>query len=233
MNFSIVGHQYSIELDPNINSIILYGSYARCENDRFSDMDILIVIEKDNEKSYIIKDSQGTTLPDKWITVYSKATMETMKTFTSLFLWHIKLESKIIYKKDSYIETLLDNLPEYVNTNDDIQQYKTILNDIKEIIKNSKCTIFYEISLLASLVRNISIAYCYLNGKLCFGRATPVELLLNDYPLFSIEDYEKLYVFRSSYNNDTVRQINSMTDDYIQCWISKTEHLINIVEEKR
>lgn len=233
MKFSIAGHQYSIELEPNINSIILYGSYARCENDDFSDMDILIVIEKDVEKSYIIKDSQGKALPDKWITVYSKAAMESMKTFTSLFLWHIKLESKTIYKKDSYLETLLGDLPEYVHTDDDIQQYKTILSDIKEIIKNSKCTIFYELSLLASLVRNISIAYCYLNGKMCFGRVTPVELLLSDYPLFSIEDYEKLYVFRSTYNNDTIKQINPMTEDYIQHWITKIEQLIIIVEEKQ
>lgn len=230
MNFSIAGHQYSIELDSNINSILLYGSYARCENDELSDIDILIVNEKDNDKSYIITDSQGNALPEKWITVYSKTTIETMKKYTSLFLWHIKLESKFIYKRNLYLEKVLEDLPEYVNTYDDIYQYKTILKDIKDIVIDNNCTIFYELSLLASLIRNLSIAYCYLNGKKCFGRVIPVKHLLKDYPIFTIEDYEKLYVFRSTYNCYENKQITKINKSYIEYWISKTEQIINIVE---
>ena len=91
MHFEIEGKKYYLENDGNINCIMLYGSYARHENDLYSDIDILIITEKAMMKQYIILDTSGKRIPEKWISIYSKEIIEKMKKYPSLFLWQFKL----------------------------------------------------------------------------------------------------------------------------------------------
>ena len=233
MLLEIQGKKYYIENDNNINCIMLYGSWARGENDIYSDMDILIITETITTKKYIIHDSAGNAIPEQGIVVYGKENIERMKKYTSLFLWHIKLEALYLYKKDFYMDEFLNSLPEYNKTSEDIFQYKVICGDIRELMeKKLFITLFYEVTLLASIVRNIAIAYCYINGKKCFGRNRPVIFLIKDYPFFSIEEYEELYVFRSLYNNSEDKSYRQIDDEYIWKWITIVENLIEIMEEK-
>lgn len=231
MTFLVNKKEYTIETDDNINCIILYGSVARYENDSYSDIDILIVTETEKEKKYVITDLQGNKLPDKWITIYSKRDINRMLQYTSLFLWHLKMEAIFIFKKDNYIETVLENLPEYTKTAEDVRQYKIICEDIKKVIIYENETMFYELSLLASLVRNLSIAFCYLKGEKCFGRNRPVEILLKDYPIFSMEEYKELYVFRSKYNMGVQEENNLVNKTLAMKWIENVELLIEFVEK--
>ena len=235
MFFEIEGMMYYIENEDNINCIMLYGSWARHENDRLSDMDILIVTEDTVTKKFVILDSEGNPLPEKWISVYSKESIEKMKRYTSLFLWHIKLEALYLYKKDFYMDDVLNGLQDYSRTAEDIYQYKVICRDIKELMEKEQfLTLFYELSLLASLVRNIAIAYCCVKGKMCFGRMKPVRFLIEDYPLFSMEEYAKLYTFRSLYNNAGSEDYGNVEIemDVIWKWIHIIEKLIKIMEDK-
>ena len=232
MLFEIEGKQYYMENDQNINCIMLYGSWARHENDEFSDMDILIVTETTTNKKFVILDSEGKILPEKWVSVYCKEDIAYMKKNTSLFLWHIKLEALCLYKKDLFMDKILNNLTEYRGTAEDIYQYKVICQDIKELMEKQQfISLFYELSLLASLVRNIAIAYCYVNGKKCFGRIKPVFLLTEDYPLFSIEEYMELYKFRSLYNNSEKNYYGKIELEFIWKWIDIIEELIEVMED--
>ena len=97
--------------------------------------------------------------------------------------------------------------------------------------KQQFISLFYELSLLASLVRNIAIAYCYVNGKKCFGRIKPVFLLTEDYPLFSIEEYMELYKFRSLYNNSDKNYYGKIELEFIWKWIDIIEELIEVMED--
>lgn len=232
MFFEIEGKQYYIENDRNINCIMLFGSWARHENDEFSDMDILIVTEIMENKNYIILDSEGNHLPEKWVTIYSKENILYMKSNTSLFLWHIKLEALCLYKKDCFMDEILNNLEEYRGTSEDIYQYKIICQDIKGLMKKHQyISLYYELSLLASLVRNIAIAYCYVNGKKCFGRTEPVVLLREHYPIFSMEEYRDLYKFRSLYNNFKENYCEEIEIEFVWKWINIIEELIKMMED--
>ncbi len=233
MHFEIEGKKYYLENDGNINCIMLYGSYARHENDLYSDIDILIITEKAMMKQYIILDTSGKRIPEKWISIYSKESIEKMKKYTSLFLWHIKLEASYLYKSDLYMDDILNDLPKYLGTGEDIYQYKVICQDIKQLMKkNQFYTLFYELSLLASLVRNIAIAFCYINGKMCFGRIKPVILLIEEYPLFSIKEYMELYAYRSLYNNSEGSYCEEVDLEFVWKWINIVEKLIRFVEEE-
>lgn len=233
MLLEIAGRKYYIENVENINCVMLYGSWARHENDEFSDMDILIVTEDTINKKFVISDSEGNFLPEKWISIYSKENIMYMKKNTSLFLWHIKLEALCLYKKDLFMDEILYNLSEYNGTAEDIYQYKVIYQDIKKLMEKQQfISLHYELSLLASLVRNIAIAYCYVNGVKCFGRIKPVLLLIGDYPLFSIEEYVELYTFRSLYNNSESNCYGKIELEFIWKWIDIIEELIRVMEGK-
>lgn len=233
MFFKIGEKRYYLEDESDINCIMLYGSWARHENDIYSDMDILIVTESTVTKKYEIIDLEGNLLPQKWITIYSKESIERMKMYTSLFLWHIKIEAAYLYKRDSFMDEILNNLLEYNGTVEDIYQYKVICQDIKELMQKEQFTsVFYELSLLGSLVRNISIAYCYLNGKKSFGRNEPVAALLKAYPLFSMEEYKELYQFRLIYNNSIDKNYGQVECLFVWKWIYIIEKMIKIMEDE-
>ena len=70
-----------------------------------------------------------------------------------------------------------------------MEQYQCICNDIEDVIQKEDFTYIYELSLLAAVIRNTCIAYCYVHGEMIFGRITPVKYVLEQKKLFSIENY--------------------------------------------
>ncbi len=227
MELLIKGEKYILEPDDNINAVMLFGSWARGENDGYSDMDILIVTEKVVQNKYkLYKDN--CILNEKWLSVYTKGSLLRLKRYSSLFLWHLKMEGIILYQKDGFLGKLLEQLPVYTKTPDDLEQYQCICNDIEDIITKENCTYEYELALLAAIIRNTCIAYCYGHGKMIFGRNSPIEYVLNKNPLFTLESYQELYRYRSEFQL-TKKCNKKIHGSYVKEWLRVANILLEYV----
>ncbi|MGG7195400.1 nucleotidyltransferase domain-containing protein [Clostridium butyricum] len=238
-SFTVNSKKFNINLDNKVESIMLFGSCARGDNDEFSDLDLLFIIEDCDDDSYIQikrKLHEQLNIPEEWISLYKKSSIENMNKYTSYFLWHLKLEGRIVYSKSNFIRDILENLKEYKKTSYDLYQYKVICNDIEQAISEECETCKYELNILASLARNTCMALCYINGKKVFGRSESVEnaidILKGNCP-FNIEEYKELYKFRSDYKNKTIEmELKSNIKEYTQQWCGKVKKLINLVWDK-
>lgn len=230
MELRINGEKYILEPDNDINAVMLFGSWARGENDLYSDMDILIVTESETYEKYEMLSAEGKVDED-WLTIYSKKTLLKMKKYSSLFLWHLKKEGITLYKKNEFLNILLERLPAYTKTWEDLEQYQCICNDINDIIQKESDTYVYEMALLAAVIRNTCIAYCYLHGEMIFGRTEPVKRLLERKPLFSIESYQKLYRYRSEFRL-TMQFEKKIDISDVEVWLERANGLLKYVRNE-
>ena len=78
-----------LKQDKNISEIYLFGSVARGDEDRYSDVDILIVIDDCLDDEYVkLKDKYANYLnvPVSWISMYRISKIMTMYKMGSYFL---------------------------------------------------------------------------------------------------------------------------------------------------
>lgn len=180
--------------------IYLFGSVARREQDEFSDIDILIIINDCSEEEFIRRKdafAKIMSIPPSWLSVYRIGKIRQMYLCGSYFLWHIKEEGIELYSRDDTFKELLVKLPMYSNAAQDINDYNDILCDIENELDNELLDINYELSVLASLVRNTCIAISFFDQRHDFGRKTPVIYCIEKYGIEVTEDdYDQLYKYR-------------------------------------
>lgn len=220
----------------NISEIYLFGSYARKDNDENSDIDILIVIDDCNEKEYIsYKEKFAKTLhvPVEWISLYRASKILRMYQYGSYFLWHIKKEGINLYSRNNQLEKLLETLPKYKNVRNDLTEYKQIVEDIEHETEESYFDIDYELSVLASLVRNTCIAIAYLNGKFDFGRNSVIitcKQICNNSINFTLDEYIELYKYRL-YQTGKLNSVKAGSKKLVLFWLECEKSLLEIALE--
>ena len=190
MNKSLLDSISKVKEEKNVEEIYLFGSVARGDEDEYSDIDILIVIDDCTEDEYIDwknKFSNYLDIPVSWISLYRHSKILRMYESGSYFLWHIKKEGKIIYSRSNEMPSLLLTLPRYNNTENDLEEY---------------ICVEYELAVLASLVRNTCIAISYLDERLDFGRNSAVMYCFSKYKInISLKEYKELYQYRLYHTN--------------------------------
>lgn len=234
IEFKINEKSYIIK-NRKIEAICLFGSKARGDNDNLSDVDLFFLIEDCDEDTFVeIKKNLVVELkmPSHWISVYRISTFNTMYTYGSYFLWHLKTEGIVLFSRTGLLEKKLYTLPAYTKVEEDLNDYLVICTDIRKSISEDSVTLHLELSILASLIRNTCIAFTYLNGKYLFGRVEPVivtkDLMGDTFP-FDIYEYEELYGFRIAYTRGDVLSLPKPTVQYVIKWITHVEGLIKYV----
>lgn len=211
--------------------IYLYGSHSRGDNDEYSDCDIFICISDclDNEYYELTKELNSIFNSEYELSVYKISKIRQMQVKGSYFLWHLKKEGRLIYQSDNCVSTILENLPLYKHTYEDFAEYAIILEDIKQSLEED-CIPIYELSLLASLARNICIGICYLKGIMDFGRVSPVirclQIFKEKFP-FTLSQYNKLYSYRICYVRGVPIKYD-ITLSYVFDWCNKIKVLLNL-----
>lgn len=234
MNKALLDKFRKLECEKNIREVYLFGSMARGDHDEKSDVDILIVIDDCSELEYIEwKDKLACYLdvPVSWISIYRINKIMRMYRIGSYFLWHIKKEGRIIYSRDNELSTLLLTLPPYGNIKNDLSEYSQILTDIIKELCDEYICIEYELSVLASLVRNTCITISYLNGKLDFGRNSPVMYCISKYQMnITLKEYEGLYQYRL-YHTGKINRVPNGEMKQLEKWIKIEGNLLEIAKE--
>jgi len=109
-------------------SILLeFGSRARGDNDKYSDVDLLEV------ENFSSSESQ-----EEHIHYYTKRRLQVLKNFKSLFLVHLKKEGRIISDESNWLKNFLDSIQDFQASDDNLNLVKYYLQVLLSINPTDK-----------------------------------------------------------------------------------------------
>jgi hypothetical protein len=201
--------------------LYIFGSAARGEVAKNSDIDVLVITDQVEKKS---------TFPDLW-SVYSKKSIERYFSQGKLFAWHLYLDAKCIHCSESI--TFLEQLGEpsqYKDLSLDFCSLSELLDDSLNEIKNTKSEVF-EIGLVYTALRDIAmVASTALNDRPCFSRYSPYKIPLK-IPL-SQDLYESMIEARLTstrgleFTGDISRTAKMLVSSGIKSWVQELKKII-------
>lgn len=227
-----------LEESPDILAVMLFGSAAREDSDTCSDWDIFILCvdlslnELLRVKQYVIRSLIGDRGS---VCAYRRRDVVIMASKGSLFLWHLRLEGKIIFSKDGVLEEILAGLKRYCSYADDLNCYKGLLGDVKLSVKKWYVLSEFDLSLLFTISRNVCMLLCHHEHKPTFGRfdvySVASDMFREKFPL-SERLYRELCSWKMWYERGV--KLNSSLPNEIECsiMVREVEGLLEFAEEK-
>lgn len=172
-------------MNPNILSIILYGSKARNDNDINSDLDLCVLTKGrgENDLRQIEKSDFLIDLHHKELTptFYPESVVNSMLEHGSLFLWHLKLEGKVLYG-EKYFSTKLATLKPFKTHKDEILYHSFLFNDLLNSWHSVSIVNEFDLSILFTISRNTCMVLSHLVDKPSFGRIDSFVTAKNMFP---------------------------------------------------
>jgi predicted nucleotidyltransferase len=181
-------------MNPNILSIILYGSSARRDHDKSSDLDICILTKERQAERISLEDIQEIVVPLQPTritpTCYPDSVVDSMLEHGSLFLWHLKLEGEVLYGED-YFASKIKRLKNFENHQDEIKYHSELFQDLRRAWEHLFIINELDLSILFTVTRNTCMVLSHYAGKPSFGRIScfssakqlfpNLPMLLDDY----------------------------------------------------
>lgn len=200
-------------MNHNILSVIIYGSTARNDNDTNSDIDLCVLTKSrgqhdlrqldDIEITYNIHEKE--LIP----TFYSESVVNSMLEHGSLFLWHLKLEGKVLYGEE-YFTKKISTLTPFKSHKDEIIYHSSLFSDLL----NSWNCIFipneFDLSILFTILRNTCMILSHQVGKPSFGRINSFITAKEAFPdmPMSLEQYIYLSRWKIIYERNTNNKLD-------------------------
>jgi len=190
---------------PQILGAVLFGSCARGDSDEHSDVDMFVLCEdlpfaEISDIRYKVADALG--IEESGISVYPLSSALEMARGGSAFVWHLKLEGKIVFSRNQEIENLLNSFERYGRCVEDLKLYRSLLRDVEESFTCSGKPNGFDLALLFTICRNTCMRISFLLGKPRFGRKGPFEVAVSHFgrkfPL-SKSVYENLLAWKLWY----------------------------------
>jgi predicted nucleotidyltransferase len=164
-----------------LETLVLFGSRARGDCDLGSDTDVAAFGESASMSDLIrlkarLLDVVGGECS---LSVYSKRTAEAMAASGSLFLWHLRIEGKVIGQRSAWYGSLLTNLRPYSvqKARSDIDTFIVALEDAERSLSRSDAALLFEESNLFSILRSLGMIASMLDKEPCFSRLGPIQYL--------------------------------------------------------
>jgi len=186
-------------MNPNILSIILYGSRARRDNDKSSDLDICILTKERQTESIsldeideVVAHLQSTKITP---TYYTDSVVDSMLEHGSLFLWHLKLEGEVLYGED-YFASKIRRLNKFKSHHDEIIYHSALFQDFKRTWKHLNIINELDLSLLFTVTRNTCMVLSHHAGKPSFGRISCFSSAKQLFPKMPMIMDDYLYLSR-------------------------------------
>lgn len=227
----------ALSRDSRVQAAALFGSHARGDADRESDVDLVVfgaaqsVQDLGQLKSTI---DRLVFEPAMSMSLYSIETAQLLAKDGSLFLWHIKLEGKVLFQRRKWMAFLLDGLAPYGRTKAlrDLQTFRNVLGDVKLALNGTESTVLFEASTLFALVRNVGIIYSFFSGSPSFGRRAPILKLESamgaDFP-FTPEDILLLEHSRLLYSRCPEKTVPNISVGWCREMSARTEETLRYV----
>lgn len=220
----------------NILAVLEFGSTARGEADEYSDRDICIVIDKltstIDQVVEIGSNQVGINeLEETEFIIYEDSALGHMLEKGSLFLWHIKLEGKVLLGED-YFSSKICMLKEFNNYEGKFEHYYSMYKDLEESIKIIPIITTFDFSVLFTIVRNLSILVCFKLRRPAFGREDAFIKVKDHYGDIglNLQEYQNLLKCKLSYE----RGFNLIAHEKLDVlvYLKKVKDYIDFVKEK-
>jgi predicted nucleotidyltransferase len=223
---------------PEVLSIVLFGSTARRDDDQYSDKDIFVMC-RDLDIENLLKIKEDFIIPAigyiDGISCYRHKDVLLMAHKGSLFLWHLKLQGKILFSKQNSFENILATLQPYKNYEEDLSIYRELLSDVIDNFQKRKTISEFDISILFTIVRNVCILLCYHEVVPKFGRSnayiTARRLFAEGLPLEETV-FPKLCSYKLWYERGVKPGRDLFQDFPISSTLEQIGHLIEFAREK-
>ncbi|UOO43803.1 nucleotidyltransferase domain-containing protein (plasmid) [Priestia megaterium] len=211
-------------------SVILFGSAAREDSDEYSDVDIFLLVdnvsqERIDQITDKVKEKIGR--PNIGISLYRKDIYNKLLLEGSMFLWHLKLEGKVIYIKEDLL--LFEHLQPFANFNKNLSTYeKLYIKTIKSLDLNGINS--FDLSQLFFICRNICLLTCFKLGHPTFGRLTAYSKLIeliNVTPL-DWSNYIYLSEWRLNYTRGNLKKTKYPTKEELFNLLNQIDTLMKI-----
>jgi predicted nucleotidyltransferase len=196
-------------IDPLILSVVLFGSHAREDHNEDSDYDICVFIKDEKKQkiseSAILKYVGIAEGPLVNFNIYTDSVFNLMLKYGSLFLWHLKLEGKVLYGKD-YFDSKVSGLKKFERHREELMYYRTLLYDLCDSRKKISDITEFDFALLFTLLRNTCMILTQKHKAPSFGRMESfikAKELFPDIPL-KYWDYECLSKYKITYERTTI-----------------------------
>lgn len=178
------------ELPHTIESLALFGSVARGDADRQSDIDICAFVRADSYEELVqIKRSiaRAKKIPNDSVTIFNLHTLRAMCQKGSLLLWHIRLEGRILFDPNDVLKSALEDLVSFQGYEEEISIYRELLDDVKSTALENEILVQLDLHILFLVIRNVSILLTYKHGRPTFGRRSAYENAYEQYSGLPLE----------------------------------------------
>ncbi len=207
-----------------VAALVLYGSRARGDSDDRSDTDVAVftyaqsMSDLQDLKRWVTKSSMAP--PDATFAIYSTATADRMAERGSLFLWHVRLEGRVLYDHDKWLAGLWQRHTRFSRSHalDSIQIVEMVVDDVTNALRQSPATAAFEGATLFSMLRTLGMVLGQAIGKLAFGRRSAVDLLrstLRDEFTLTSTQVRQLEVARLEYAGKIDSSGSAESPDYL------------------
>ena len=149
------------------DEIYIFGSATRGEVSPSSDIDVLVVSDSPDRRSY----------PESW-SVYSTELLDAYYRSGRLFAWHLHLEAIRIFpiETGAFLDQLGDPAP-YATARMDIVDLRAILEQSISEISSTTANLIYELGVAYTAIRDIAMSASWsLLGKPNFSAYAPFDL---------------------------------------------------------
>ena len=179
-----------LETTESVTAVVLFGSAARQDADAHSDTDILVLCNCSD--LYALGQIRNDVIVPAigrrdGVCCYRDIDFRSMARKGSLFLWHLKLQGRVLISKTGTYESILETLRPYDNYEGDLKCYAELLADVTASLRRYGALNELDLSILFTIARNACILLCYHEGTPEFGRSNPYltarRLFDNTFPL--------------------------------------------------
>lgn len=223
------------EAPSDIKAIILYGSHARGDADRNSDVDVCVLTGQQTT----VSENQLTSLAPLLLvknfvpTVYCESDLAAMLKYGSLFLWHLKLEGRILYGEE-YVTNQLDKLQPFLRHHAEIDYHSTLLADLLHVWSTTSIPNEFDLSLLFTIVRNTCMILAHKAGRPVFGRLACYSIAADMHPTLPLDEetYLKLSNWKSVYERGANINGSLPSQQEMIQLIERVQHLLDFADAK-
>jgi len=221
-----------------IISLMLFGSTARKDGDAYSDKDVFVLCTDLDMKTFLDlkKDVIALAIGEGCsVSSYRFSDVIIMAKSGSLFLWHLKLQGKVIFSKNKVIDGIFKSLKPYEKYQQDLEYYGEILNDVTSSLKKRGELSEFDLALLFTIVRNTCMLLCYHEGIPKFGRSnvylTAEKLFGQNLP---VPDwlYQKLCSWKLWYERGIKPNKTIMNKELLESTIAQVNDLLEFARQK-